>query len=68
LRYKLERDLEEIYTYEECVWQKKGVVKNGSYGGMPIHDFFTVWQMVEGESVLYSPWKLNREKSLNKRN
>jgi hypothetical protein len=23
LRYKLERDLEEVYTYEESVWQKR---------------------------------------------
>jgi hypothetical protein len=32
LRYNLERELEEVYTYEESIWQKD-VVRNGFYRG-----------------------------------
>jgi hypothetical protein len=41
MRYRLERELDEVYTYEGNVWQKR-CEKWVLQGGVPIQTFFIV--------------------------
>jgi hypothetical protein len=63
LRYELERELEEIYTYRESIWQKR-CSERWILQGDANTVFSTALQMGGGQNAPYSPWKQKRVKFL----